>query len=134
MDYLRRMSEETSGGNTSSLAGSWADVSFCIDSDGLPQNVNVIATGGPKTRSSEAWMARVGDVVRARRYTGFSVEDGEEDCRPKLERLIINSPRINHAGSRIYTKSADLHIVRQDLFRQGLDGGYLLEDLADRPR
>lgn len=134
LEYLRRMSEETSGGSTSSLAGSWADVSFCVDSQGRPQNVAVIATGGPKTRSTAAWMARVSEVVRARRYTGFSIEDGGTDCRPKLERLIINSPRINHAGSRIFTKSADLHIVREDLFRQGLDGGYLLEGTGDRRR
>lgn len=104
---------------TSRLAGNWAEVAFCVDGQGLVQDVRLLDGKGQKS-----WIDSV--IEAAKGWTYLPGPAGE--CRQMVERVTVAAETMQHpSGSRIPRPNIFSYTVKDNLFSGFFRESYLDE-------
>ncbi len=109
--YVRRGAVR--GDDLSRYAGSYVDVSYCIDSDGEVTGLTVM-----KAKGTRSWVERMVQVIKSKQYL-VGKKNAHAGCVPRYERYLLTAdlvtPRQSHIGGRSYRS----YVVTEDLFGNG---------------
>lgn len=93
------------------LSGAYVEVSYCINPDGVVEDINIIDT------ENRAWADRIVNLMAERQFIGGKKD---EACRFRYEKISVESKAEKITGSRIDHESADHFLVVTDLLKSDI--------------